>query len=363
MKLFACQNCSQTLFFENITCVRCGHWLGYLPDSTTMTSLEDEGDGRWRPLAAPDQMFRFCANAAHDACNWMVPLSSPHPYCKACRLNRTVPDLSVPANVEAWRKLEAAKHRLVYGLLRLGLPVAAKWEDAGIGLAFDFLADAPHHGPEAPKVMTGHADGLITINVAEADDAQREKVRRTMGEPYRTLLGHFRHEIGHFYWDRLVRDGTDSDGGDRLGTFREMFGDEREDYGEALARNYNEGPPTDWQTTFVSTYAASHPWEDFAETWAHYLHIVDTLETAHVHGLHLKPRNILDPTAPADVAIDFDAYRQRDFDSLIDAWLPLTYAVNSLNRSMGQPDLYPFVLAPRVIDKLRFVHDLIRQAA
>ncbi|MEN3161870.1 putative zinc-binding peptidase [Tistrella mobilis] len=357
MKLFSCQNCSQTLFFENTTCLRCGHRLGYLPDATTLSALEPETGGRWRPLAMPDQMFRFCANATHDACNWLIPTSSPHAWCKACRLNRTVPDLAVPANLAAWQRLEVAKHRLIYALLRLGLPVAAKWEDPVGGLAFNFLADVD---PEAPRIMTGHAEGLVTINVAEADDAERERIRRDMGEPYRTLLGHFRHEIGHYYWNRLIRDADPSLG--RLDRFRAMFGDESCDYAEALARNYAEGPPADWQERFVSTYAASHPWEDFAETWAHYLHIVDTLETAHAFGIRLKPQNILDPAAPSDVAYDFDAYRQRDFAPLIEAWLPLTYAVNSLNRSMGQQDLYPFVLAPAVIDKLRFVHDLIREA-
>jgi hypothetical protein len=89
------------------------------------------------------------------------------------------------------------------------------------------------------------------------------------------LLGHFRHEVGHYFWDRLVA--TDPH---QLEEFRVLFGDDRQDYGEALKRHYDEGAPANWQDTYISMYATMHPWEDFAETWAHYLHIVDTLETA-----------------------------------------------------------------------------------
>jgi hypothetical protein len=202
-----------------------------------------------------------------------------------------------------------------------------------------------------PQLVTGHARGLITIDIAEADDAERERHRRDMAEPYRTLLGHFRHEIGHHYWERLVRDGV------WHGAFRELFGDERRNYGAALEAHYATGPQPDWQEHFVSSYAGAHPWEDFAETWAHYLHIVDTLETADAFGLRIHPKTGRSPVL--EIEIDFDPYRQGDFDALIEAWLPLTYAVNSLNHSLGQPDLYPFVLAPTVIGKLRFVHGLI----
>ena len=219
------------------------------------------------------------------------------------------------------------------------------------GLAFDFLADPDASREDNPKVMTGHAEGLITIHIAEADDAERERRRRDMGEPYRTLLGHFRHEVGHYYWERLVH------GGPWHQAFRALFGDEREDYGESLARHHAAGPPADWRERFVSAYASAHPWEDWAETWAHYLHLIDTLETAHAFNLRLRPQAGADPTLA--MVADFDPYGDVSFDSLIRAWLPLTYAVNSLNRSMGQPDLYPFALAPPVVDKLRFVHELV----
>jgi len=351
MKLFECQHCGQLLYFENTRCERCEHFLGYLPDRTTLSALTAEGSDRWRPLAAPDEPFRFCANTVYGACNWLVPADGPEAFCRACRLNRTIPNLEAPQNLLLWQRLEAAKHRLVYGLVRLDLPLVSRFEDAERGLAFDFLAGSGAMFQEGRQVVTGHARGLITIDIAEADDAERERHRRDMAEPYRTLLGHFRHEIGHHYWERLVRDGV------WHGAFREMFGDERRDYGDALEAHYADGPQPQWQEYYVSGYASAHPWEDFAETWAHYLHIVDTLETAEAFGMRIHPEAGRNPVLK--MAINFDPYRQGDFDALISDWLPLTYAVNSLNHSMGQSDLYPFVLAPTVIGKLRFVHGLI----
>ena len=302
---------------------------------------------------APEQAYRFCVNSGYDACNWLVPAEGPDAFCRACRLNRTIPDLGPPEHLLRWQRLEIAKHRLVYGLLRLGLPVVSKWENPVSGLAFDFLADPGEGFQATAQITTGHARGLITINIAEADDAVRERARKDMAEPYRTLPGHFRHEIGHYYWERLVRDGL------WLASFRELFGDERQDYGARLEAHHALGAPPDWQQRFVSSYASAHPWEDFAETWAHYLHMVDTLETADAFGLRVSPKAGRDPALA--MKIEFDPYRQGNFDALIQAWLPLTYAVNSLNQGMGQPDLYPFVLAPTVIGKLRFAHGLIHQ--
>lgn len=352
MKLFECQHCGQLLYFENTRCERCGHVLGYLPERTMLSALAADGGDRWRPLAAPGETVRFCANATYGACNWLVPADGPDAFCRACRLNRTIPDLDAPGNLLLWQLLEQAKHHLVYGLLRLGLPLSSRFDDPETGLAFDFLAGSGAMFQEGPQVITGHREGVITIDVAEADDAERERHRRDMAEPYRTLLGHFRHEVGHHYWERLVRDGV------WHGAFREMFGDEHRDYGRALEAYYANGPQPGWQEHYVSGYAGAHPWEDFAETWAHYLHIVDTLETAAAFGLCVRADAGRDPVLAME--IDFDPCRQDDFDALAAAWLPLTCAVNSLNHSMGQPDLYPFVLAPNVMGKLRFVHGLVR---
>jgi hypothetical protein len=348
MKLFKCQSCQQILYFENSVCVKCGHRLGYVPEIATLSALEPDGD-LWSALAAPDGSYRFCANAAQKACNWLVEASSPDSFCLSCRPNRTIPDVTLPANREAWQKIDIAKHRLFYSLLRLRLPMPTRIEDPAEGLAFDFLAELPQLN--AAPVMTGHDNGLITIALAEADDAAREQRRVAMHEPYRTLLGHFRHETGHYFWDRLVRDRG------QLGACRALFSDDRQNYEQALQTYYNNGAPTDWQSRFVSAYAASHPSEDFAETWAHYLHIVDTLEIARAFGLSTHPR--LTRGDELDASIDFDPYRAPGMSPLIDTWPPLSLALNSLNRAMGLSDLYPFVLSQPAIDKLGFVHDLV----
>ncbi|MCB1885834.1 MAG: putative zinc-binding peptidase [Geminicoccaceae bacterium] len=350
MKLFKCQHCGQLLYFENTRCERCGHRLGYLPEEGALSALDPAGEEVWRALAPRDGVYRFCVNAADDACNWLLPADAAGDRCLACRHNRTIPNLHDPVNLLNWRKMERAKHRLFYTLIKLGLPLPTRAEHPQ-GLVFDVLADPKGGG--APKVMTGHADGLITINLAEADDAERERLRTAMGEPYRTLLGHFRHEVGHFFWDQLVRDRGNLEG------CRALFGDDREDYGEALKRHYAGGAPPDWQERYVSAYASTHPWEDWAETWAHYLHIVDTLETASAFGLRIHPK--VAETDDLDAVIAFDPHQDVPMPRIIGAWLPLAFAVNSLNRSMGHQDLYPFVISPPVVEKLAYIHALVHQ--
>ena len=358
MRLFSCQGCGQLLYFENVRCENCGRVLGYIPELTVISALDPApGDG-WTALAAPDQAYKFCRNNAMAVCNWMVPADDEYGYCAACRHNHVIPDLSLEGNQLLWSRIEAAKHRLFYSLLRLGLKLENRIDNPEHGLAFDFLADEPDN--HAQGVLTGHDNGLITLALKEADDATREKVRGEMGEPYRTLLGHFRHESGHYFWDRLVA--TDPA---MLNAFRALFGDERADYAQALQAHYSNGPPSNWQQDYVSVYATTHPWEDFAETWAHYLHIVDTLETAGAFGLKVKPR---EARGHIMAAIDFDPYTTRRWDQILETWLPVEFATNSLNRSMGLLDLYPFVLSQRAIEKLGFVHalthkpDQLRQA-
>ena len=351
MKLFTCQHCGQLLYFENTTCERCGHALGFLPEYTTLSALEREGE-LWRASAAPAKLYRGCANALYDACNWQVEADSASDFCVACAHNRMVPDLSVPENLERWRKLQLAKNRLMYTILKLGLEHPTEAQDKERGLTFDILADPP--ATDEPKVMTGHDNGLITIALAEADDAERERRRTEMGEPYRTLLGHLRHEVGHYYWDRLVADRGALDG------FRAVFGDERQDYGEALKAHYARNLGDRWDDAYVSSYARAHPWEDFAETWAHYLHIIDTLETAAAFRVRVDPHAAKADDLSAEV--DFDVYRVPTIEPIVEAWLPLAFAVNSLNRSMGHADLYPFVLSPPVIAKLGYIHGLVRQS-
>jgi hypothetical protein len=274
-----------------------------------------------------------------------VPLDDATPLCIACRLNRTIPDLDDADNRRYWHAIELAKRRLVAQLLFLDLPVAPKSVDLQKGLAFDLLRAAPG----GPPVMTGHADGLITINVEEADDVQREQVRTAMNEPYRTLLGHFRHEIGHYYWDRLIRPSR------WLEPFRTLFGDERADYARAIRANYDNGPPVDWPDRHISAYASCHPWEDWAETWAHFLHTVDSLGTAVAHGLDAD-----------DIDMEFEPFgREALYDPnhpdadrtllLINSWMEMIALLNEMARSLGQPDFYPFTLSRAVVKKLHFV--------
>jgi hypothetical protein len=353
MKVFHCDHCGNLLFFENTVCLSCERRVAFLPDLRLVGSLDqDPRDAeRWRsPLPNADARgYRLCHNYnVEGVCNWAV-VDGDGPLCLSCRLTRVIPDLSLAGVKQRWYRLETAKRRLVYTLDALRLPLASRAEDPARGLAFEFLADPP----DGSRVMTGHSNGVITISVAEADDAEREKRRTNLGEPYRTLLGHMRHESGHYYWDRLVQQENEVDG------FREVFGDERRDYGAALAAHYENGAPADWQERFVSAYATSHPWEDWAETWAHYLHIVDTLEMAAHCGLSLRPRRRDEPSLPAPPPVP--ARWGGPFEDVVDRWLPVAYLLNNLNRGLGHADAYPFVISPAVIAKLRYVHDLVRR--
>jgi hypothetical protein len=335
MRAFACGNCGQLVFFDNSACLRCGAELGFLPDRGALV------------MAADDDGLRRCANAAVVRCNWMVRADDPSGLCCSCRLTRTRPNDAEPAALAAWVKAESAKRQLIFQLLELHLPVTTH-------LAFDLLSSG------ARPVLTGHRDGIVTVDLAESDDAHRERARSRLGEAYRTMLGHFRHEIGHYYWPQLIQ----ADGG-WLGRAREFFGDERVDYTAALKRHYDQGAPASWERNYVSAYATMHPWEDWAETFAHYLHIRDTLQTAASFGM-LVTGPVTVPPARLDVSLvaapsaDLD---EESFDLIVGEWLPLTYALNAVNRSMGKDDLYPFVLTAPVIGKLAFVHERIRALA
>lgn len=347
MKSFNCQNCGQLIFFENAQCLRCQSVLGFLPQQLTMSSFSTAGKDLFESDCGG--VYRLCRNGRDwQTCNWMVPAGGASEYCLACDLNETIPDLDIPTNREYWFKLEQGKRRLVYSLLRLGLPVAGKRESEKKGLAFQFLQQPEYAADGGEHVTTGHREGLITLNIAEADDLERERTRLHLNEMYRSVLGHFRHESGHYYWWRLIEDST------WLQRFRKLFGDERADYGASINSYYAQGPQPGWQDSYVSAYASSHPWEDWAESWAHYLTIVDALETAQDFGVELSRGGSMQLFALED------SYDAANVDDLLEHWLPLTYAINSINRSAGQSDLYPFVLPRPAIEKLRFLHRVIR---
>ena len=350
MKLFSCDHCGHALYFENVVCEHCGHRLGYVPRANALVSLEAD-NGVWRTPLFREQAYVFCANAEHGACNWLIEADpSGEVYCRACRHNEVIPPVDDPANLRRWQVIERAKKRLMYSLLRMHLPLATRNEDAVHGLSFRFLSEALTFIP----VTTGHEAGIITIALTEADDAQREYRRTQLNEPYRTLLGHFRHEIGHHYWDILVSQSP------HLDEFRALFGSEGVDYNDALQRYYGGAAPADWQSRYISAYATSHPWEDFAETFAHYLHLVDTTEMAAAFGIHMRPR--IDERGELTARIDFDPYHLNDISELIEHWVPLASLINNLNRAVGQNDAYPFVLSPMVIEKLGFVERIVKEA-
>jgi len=284
------------------------------------------------------------------ACNWIIPAAQTGEFCIACDLNRVIPSLDKEENLSRWRRIEIAKHRLVYSLLRFHLPVEAKQGEEETGIAFDFMADTD---PKI-KVMTGHDNGTITLNIDEADEAQRVRHKLDLGEKYRTLLGHFRHEIGHYYWDVFFKNNNKAAENER-----KIFGDDRMDYAKPLEKYYENGAPADCNDHFISPYATSHAWEDWAETWAHYLHLMDTLETAYNFGIAVNPRKASDELE-MQAKISRDPYSISNFDDIVKMWLPLTFAVNSLNRSMGHQDFYPFIISAAVIEKLRFIHESVK---
>jgi hypothetical protein len=349
MKTFKCSNCGQITFFENVVCEHCGMPLGYIPEIRAMVAFQPDSDLFWSPVnSALAEAYRPCRNyVSLHICNWMVAESDQSVWCRSCRFTEMIPALSVPEHLQRWFLLEAAKRRLIYSLMQIGLPIPDRDRDPARGLRFKFLADTPQE-----QVLTGHLDGVITLNIDEADDATRELKRTRMHESYRTLLGHLRHEVGHFYWLHLIAESPWLEG------FRTLFGDERQDYKQSLDQYYATQSSSDWTAEFISEYASAHPWEDWAESWAHYLHIVDALDTAanwHARTNRAQPSSPF-PEASAPLTIEaFEAALTQD-------WLPLALFLNSMNRSLGQKDSYPFVIPDAVIRKLCFIHEVVLAA-
>ncbi len=330
MRRFFC-DCGQEIFLESGVCIHCQRAVAYFPVITDMVTLEAAG-AAWR-ICGADTLVKLCGHREqYSVCNAVLAMDDEHSLCLACRLNRTIPDLTREENLARWHKLEEAKRRLLFGLQSLGLPLEAPVTGDVHGLCFDFLEDQ-RTNPSMPEefVSTGHHGGVITINVLEADDVQRVWQREQSGERYRTLLGHMRHEIGHYYFELLVTD---------LVRFEQLFGDPGQPYDEALEHYYAHGPLPGWQQSHISAYASAHPLEDWAECFAHYLHMSDTLETAVQRGLiaAIEPANI---------------------DALLSVWDGFSVSLNELNRSLGLRDAYPFVTTPSVEEKLRFVHRMI----
>ncbi len=336
MKIFHCR-CSRELFFDNTQCTYCRNQVGFDPGRAEMVSLNPSELAS--DLRADEQgyLYRLCKNYTdYNACNWLIDAGTDDRYCLSCRLNQTIPYLGSEEKKERWVRLEAAKRRLVYGLLYLHLPVQPRREYPITGLAFDFLEDRRSNpNVEDEFVFTGHAQGLITVNLIEADDVSRESQRVFLGELYRTLLGHFRHESGHYYFDQLVANT------EFIAGFRKLFGDEQRDYSAALQDYHDKAETLVRDNKYISRYAQSHPLEDWAETWSHYLHMADALETAMAYQL-------------LDESVISRPFRER-----IQRWIKLSLALNGLNRSMGLKDAYPFVLSDAVLAKMHFIDDVV----
>lgn len=344
MRTWTCR-CGNRLFIDNLLCLSCHREVGWCPSCRGMVSLEPLPEGGYRcgneRCGAP--LLKCRNSTGHEVCNRLVAMGAQgeaDAFCDCCRHNVTIPDLSVPGHRQRWAELEAAKRRLFYGLARLGLPYGIGGDDIALPLGFRFMTDElPDAGGwrctgDSDRIYTGHAGGLITINLKEADEVERERLRVDLNESHRTLIGHFRHEIGHYYWELLVKGRCEAE-------CRAVFGDhEALPYGEALERYYRQGPPPDWPQRHVSAYASLHPWEDFAETFALYLDMNAVLDTADHFGLDRGEHD-------GSLSVMLAAYHQ------------VGLAINELNREMGLLDLVPAVVSPVVANKLAFIHDLV----
>jgi hypothetical protein len=377
MNTYQC-TCGNRLFFNNTICIKCGSEVAWceacravapleqsevaeaalptLPAAASAPNISGSATATMAPppaitaqptatFAAATAVYRCgnptchatvvkCKNYSEEhVCNRVfVPsaASEEEGLCKACRLNDFIPDLTINGNRELWAKLELAKRRLLFQLDELGLRYSP--EDVGeeTPLQFDFVASLPE-----AQVLTGHADGRITINISEADSVERERVRKQMHEPHRTLIGHMRHEVGHYYWMTLVEGKCEDE-------CNAVFGDYRNPpYAKALEQYYAAGPALDWKTRFVSAYATAHPWEDFAETWGFYLDMFAVVTTMHHH----LPALITDPWSLT-------------IEALAKTYQQLGLFFNEVNRTMGLKDLVPEVISPDVIKKLIFIDGL-----
>jgi hypothetical protein len=337
MKNFKC-TCGNTVYFDNTHCISCHQRLAYHPFQGTMVSLQSVDTDAGTGIAADGTAYKLCSNDVdYGVCNWLITTVGNR-YCISCGLNHMIPNLLVPDRRDWWSSMEHAKRKLLYTLLALDLPVVNKSIDPQGGLAFEFLEDKSSNPQvENEVVNTGHKNERITVNIAEADHAKREEVRQSMGESYRTLLGHFRHEIGHYYFWRLINTPQQQE------SFRSLFGDETQDYARAMETYYANRDTMERDRSLISHYAQSHPHEDWAECWAHYLHMIDTVETANEFGIVKLDNNVL----------------YSEIDSVLNQWSELTILLNALNRSMGMADAYPFVLSELTIKKIRYVHSLI----
>jgi hypothetical protein len=318
MRVFANPVGSGSLWFDNLSTAD-GTPVAYDPQARAFLAMSP-----------------FCANRELIGCNWIAPQQGA--FCRSCAMTELAPDTSIANAMSNWAQTEAAKR---WALDNLGRWHWFRPEDPGTPPRFHILAEGP------TPVQMGHIEGVVTISVAEADPVVRTTRREALDEPYRTMIGHMRHEISHMLWWRL------SLRADFLEAFRAMFGDERIDYAAEMQRHFNDGPPPDWRQRYLTAYASSHPHEDWAETAAHLVHLTDIADSFVAAGL----------SSPELPGSGWDPYAETNAEKLVWAAASLAVAVNHVNRSMGLSDLYPFVLSEAALRKLVFVHGWLRRGA
>jgi hypothetical protein len=346
MKIFECPHCLNPLAFESTHCERCGHAVGYLNQYSELKLLVQGEHGKI--YSEEGRTYQYCQHHQHGVCNWLVPTDSVHSLCDVCLLDQNLSGITSEEQRVTWKKMEQAKHRLIYSLNRLNLPVVSKSDAPDHGLSFEFLTE---EYPSSP-VRNGYSNGLITINLARADAGSTGSLRHRIEEHHGSIMSFLRHEIGHYYWEQLVLSNRAI-----LQTFRELFGDEIPDYDQALDQHHQIGPPDNWQKDYSSKYATFHARADWAETWSHYLYLMDLLESAYALGLSIRPN--LQSASSMSMYASFDPYKETEFEKILDAVIPLTFAVSHLNQRTEQPNLYSFSIPEPVIRKLRFVHQLL----
>lgn len=332
MKNYACA-CGSELFLPNTECARCGRRVGWCDACRRLTSVGD--DGRCENTECRQSVARCLNRERYEVCNGLViPENGSKGLCHSCRRTTVIPDVMVSGNLARWRALERAKRRLLVELAQIGFTDEVL--DGPLPLVFEFKADTTDE-----RVMTGHADGVITINLAEADPVHREQARQQFGEPQRTIIGHLRHEFGHYWWQTQIQGHLDDE-------FCQLFGDPAAPtYAEAMPRYYEQGPPADWRENYISQYASAHPWEDFAETAGFYLDAMAMIDTLRTRVPSLAP--------PRGV----------DFGEQLTSFMAAGIALNEITRTMGLIDVVPEVVCDPVIEKLQFVHrstPLVRSA-
>jgi hypothetical protein len=317
MQRLHCPNCGNEVFFDSLRCVRCATELAF--------ELEPTGS-----LRVADAAFAGRCEMRHAwRCNWQPDSSGP--FCTSC--------LIVDAGTHADNPLLAAfllaQRRALAQLSELGVAWTGNVDDpAQPPLRFTYRSSV---AGDAPTI--GHLAGLITLDLDEADPAEREQIRATLGEQYRTPLGHIRHELGHYVWLRHVA----SDPA-RHAEFRAVFGDETVDYAAALDAYYARPEDESWPDEYVSPYATAHPWEDFAESWAQVMHLHDVVTTGAAWGVVEFPDGPFDPQQWISTAV------------------LASLAANELARAMGMRDLYPFALSPGARRKIEAAWRLVHGA-